>query len=58
MTIKHKCTVLDYCIFGKDHKILFCVFCRTVVGYEKDGKRVISPNTHKLYSEKTINDSV
>jgi len=46
-------------LFADDHKILFCVFCRRVVGYEKDGKRVINIEhlKHK-YSEKTVNDSV
>jgi len=59
VTIAHKCTVLDYCLWEEDHKILFCVFCRRVVGYEKDGKRVINTThvKHK-YTEKTINDSV
>jgi len=59
VTISHKCTILDHCLFADDHKILFCVFCRRVVGYEKDGKRVINIEhlKHK-YSEKTVNDSV
>ena len=65
MDIKHKCSVWDYCFLNDDdnYKILFCIFCRRVVGYEKNGKRFIrdfSENQYnkKEYSPETINDSV
>jgi hypothetical protein len=60
--IKHTCKILDYCLLSKDHKILFCIFCHNVVGYEKNGKRVLLNNVdHRIrhqYSEETLNDSV
>lgn len=65
MDIQHKCTVWDYCFLDNDenYKILFCVFCRKVVGYDKDGKRVILDHKEKQYtkneySPETLNDSV
>ena len=65
MDIQHKCTVWDYCLLNEDnsYKIIFCIFCRKVVGYEKDGKRFMRTFEEEhfkknQYSEKTLNDSV
>lgn len=65
MDIPHKCTVLDYCLLTDDenYKILFCVFCHRVVGYEKNGKRIMkdtNPKEHYKheYSKETLSDSI
>ena len=63
MDIKHKCAVWDYCLLNDTYKILFCIFCHKVVGYEKDGKRFMrNVSEHgfdkKEYSNQTLNDSV
>ena len=65
MDIKHKCSVWDYCFLNDDnnYKILFCIFCRRVVGYEKNGKRFMRNFNENLYNKKeysteTLNDSV
>jgi hypothetical protein len=65
MDIPHKCSVWEFCYLNDDqnYKILFCTFCRRVVGYEKDGKRFMrtfdeSKYGKKEYSQETLNDSV
>ncbi len=65
MDIPHKCNVLEYCFLNDDnnYKILFCVFCRRVVGYEKDGKRFMrdfaeQQYKRKEYSQETLNNNV
>ena len=59
--ITHKCSVCDYCLLNDNYKILFCIFCRKVIGYEKEGRRYIINQTQfkqKEYSPETLNDSV
>lgn len=59
--IEHKCSVADYCLLNPSYKILFCIFCRKVIGYEKDGRRyIINQTQYKQndYSPETLNDSV
>lgn len=62
--IPHKCCVWDYCLLRENYKIIFCVWCKKIVAYEKDGKRVESNDykqtryNKKQYSEETLNDSV
>ena len=65
MDIQHKCTVWDYCLLSDDdsYKILFCIFCHRVVGYEKDGKRVMKDfheqkHIKHEYSKETLDESV
>ena len=65
MDIKHKCSVWDYCLLNDNdsYKILFCIFCHRVVGYEKNGKRFMRNFNENLYNKKeysteTLNDSV
>ena len=65
MDIPHKCTVWDYCLLNEDdsYKILFCVFCRKVIGYEKNGKRFMrdfreEQYKKKEYSQETLNNNV
>ena len=62
--IPHKCSVWDYCFLrDESYKILFCIFCHRVVGYEKGGKRFMRDfQEHqykkKQYSEDTLNNNV
>ena len=58
----HKCTVWDYCILDNEYKLLFCVFCHKVVGYEKDGVRIIKTITlekeHQIFGQKEYSEDV
>ena len=54
----HKCNVLDFCMCGNT-KILFCIFCKNVVGYQKQEQQIrlsvsilgITDNSMKEYSD-------
>jgi len=58
----HKCTVWDYCTLDNEYKLLFCVFCHKVVGFEKDGIRTIKPQVldkeHQMYKEKEFSEDI
>ena len=58
MTYTHKCgRVLDYCLVNENYKILYCIYCRKIKGYEKDGKQYIVEYDQPL-TDKILNDSV
>ena len=58
----HKCSVWDYCVLDNEYKLFFCVFCHKVVGFEKDGKRMIKPQVldkeHTIYGQKEYSDDI
>ncbi|HTH22151.1 MAG TPA: hypothetical protein VL854_08035 [Nitrososphaeraceae archaeon] len=61
--LPHRCgAVQEYCILEEDQYIIyFCSLCRLVIGYEKDGVRVMKGDEttkfkQKQYSDKTIKD--
>lgn len=59
--IEHKCSVVDYCLLNPSYKILFCIFCHKVIGYEKDGRRYIinqSQFKQKEFSPETQKENV
>ena len=56
--IPHNCgKVLDYCLVNADYKILYCIFCKKIKGYEKYGKQFIV-EYNEPYTKQIINDSI
>ena len=56
--IPHNCgKVLDYCIVSDDYRIVYCIFCKKIKGYEKNGKQYIVEYNQPL-SDKILQDNV
>ena len=59
--IPHKCNIWSWCVLDEHYKLLFCVICHKVIGYDKDGVRVIKKITipnHIEYEQKEYSDDV
>ncbi len=62
----HKCAIMEWCILNNEWKLLFCIVCRRVTGYERpDGSRefvdvkvTTDATKQKEYSEKTLEDNI
>ena len=55
--IPHKCgKVLDFCIVNDNYKILYCIFCRRIKGYELRGKQHLV-EYDAPYTEKVLKDN-
>lgn len=56
--LPHKCgRVLDYCLVSDDYKILYCIFCKKIKGYERSGKQYLV-EYNEPFTAKILEDNV
>jgi hypothetical protein len=61
--IEHTCRIFDYCIAGDSTEILFCAFCRKVVGMREGNIMRLIPSVftslkQKEYTEENLKEWV
>jgi hypothetical protein len=61
--LPHRCgAVMEFCIIPEEESIIyFCSLCRNVIGFEKDGMRIMKGDEvtgfkKKQFSDKTLKD--
>jgi hypothetical protein len=53
--IPHRCgAVMEYCVLDNDYILFFCSLCRIVVGYEKDGVKMMKIEIVSGYKQKEL----
>ena len=55
--IPHRCgAIMEYCILDESYTLWFCSVCRLVIGYDKDGKRLMKGEVVTGYGQKELSD--
>ena len=47
---------MEYCILDESYTLWFCSVCRLVIGYDKDGKRMLKAEAVTGYKQKELSN--